>query len=69
MREIAFLKYKSPTMIVAEEQLDSLAEELLILQASGVSYPQIEEFKQVCFKAKGKPCALTISGDMYPEKH
>jgi hypothetical protein len=64
---IASLRYKSPLLVVAREQLDSLAHELADLEASGHPHPQLAEFHQVCGKAKADNCNLTISGDMYPE--
>ena len=65
LREIASLRYKSSTLVV--KQLDLLDQELTSFQASGMSHPQIQEFRSVCAKAKVDGCALTISGDMYPE--
>ena len=67
LREIALLRYKSPTLVVSGDQLALLGRELMTLEESGVSHPQIAEFIQVCSKATSDGCALTISGDMYPE--
>ena len=67
LREIALLKYKSPTLIVIGDRLTVLDQELEKFEASGLSHPQIAEFRQVCNRAKSDGCALTISGDMYPE--
>lgn len=67
LREIALLRYESPTMFVGRERLGLLADELAILAASGVSHPQIAELSQVCARAQAGGCGLTISGDMYPE--
>jgi hypothetical protein len=67
LREIALLKYKSPTFIVSGDRLTLLERELTNLEVSNVSHPQIGEFRRVCNKAMSDGCALTISGDMYPE--
>jgi hypothetical protein len=67
LREIASLRYKSPTLVVKQDQLDLLDQELTRFKASGISHPQIQEFRSVCAQAKRDGCALTISGDMYPE--
>ncbi len=67
LRDIALLRYKSPTLIVSGDRLALLDRELMNLEESNLSHPQIAEFRQVCNKAKSDGCALTISGDMYPE--
>jgi hypothetical protein len=67
LRDIASLKYKSPRLIVSADRLTLLDKELTNLEVSKLSHPQIAAFKQVCNKAKSDGCALTISGDMYPE--
>jgi hypothetical protein len=67
LREIALLRYKSPTIIVGLDRLRLLADELAMLAASGVSHPEIAELSQVCERARAGGCGLTISGDMYPE--
>jgi hypothetical protein len=67
LREIASLRYKSPMLIVIRDRLTLLDQELEKLEASGLSHPQIAGFRQVCSRAKLDGCALTISGDMYPE--
>lgn len=64
---IASLRYKSPLLVVADDNLDSLTNELVNLERSGQKHPQLEEFRQVCSKAKSDGCSLSISGDMYPE--
>jgi hypothetical protein len=64
---VASLRYKSPLLVVAGDELDSLADELTHLEQSGHSHPQLAEFRQVCAKAKADGCSLSISGDMYPE--
>ena len=67
LREIALLRYKSPTIIVGRERIGLLADELAMLTASGVSHPQIAELSLVCARAQTGGFGLTISGDMYPE--
>ena len=67
LREIALLQYKSPTLVVRGDQLTQLDQELVRLAASGVSHPQITAFREVCAKAVADGCAITVSGDMYPE--
>ncbi len=67
LREIATLRYKSPTLVVTADRLEALDQELAHFAASGQSHPQIAEFRRVCGQAKAVGCALTISGDMYPE--
>jgi len=67
LREIALLRYKSPTLVIRQDRLKVLDHELTEFEASGISHPQIKEFRLVCAKANADGCALTISGDMYPE--
>lgn len=67
LRDIASLRYKSPTMVVRDERLAVLVQDLAIFAASGLSHDQTAEFRQVCLQAQVEQCALTISGDMYPE--
>jgi hypothetical protein len=67
LREIAQLKYKSPTLIVSGDRLALLDRELATLDESKLRHPQIGELRRVCSKAISDGCALTISGDMYPE--
>lgn len=64
---VASLRYKSPLLVVAGDELDLLARELTHIEGAGHSHPQIAEFRQVCAKAKADGCSLSISGDMYPE--
>ena len=67
LREIALLRYKSPTLVISGDRLALLDQELLHLEESGASHSQIAGLRQVCAKAILDGCALTISGDMYPE--
>ena len=64
---IASLRYKSPLVVVAGDELDSLTNELINLEQSGQKHSQLAEFRQVCAKAKAEDWNLSISGDMYPE--
>jgi hypothetical protein len=65
--EIARLRYKSPTLVVAVDRLGLLDQDLARLAVSGASHPQIAALRQICSKAVSDGCALTVSGDMYPE--
>ncbi len=67
LREIAELKYKSPTLVIGGERLAILEQELTRLFNSGARHLQIPEFEEVCAKAANCACFLAISGDMYPE--
>jgi hypothetical protein len=67
LREIALLRYKSPTLVVSGERLALLDQDLARLAVSGASRPQIAALREVCAKAVADGCALTVSGDMYPE--
>jgi len=67
LRKIALLRYKSPVLVISTDQLALLRHELSRFEESGVVHPQLAEFQQVCIKAASDGCALTISGDMYPE--
>jgi hypothetical protein len=67
LREIALLRYKSPRFIVSGERLALLDRDLERISESGASHPQIAVLRQVCAKAMADGCALTVSGDMYPE--
>jgi len=67
LRDIASLRYKSPTLVVTPDRLALLESELTRLEVSGASHPQIAELRAACKKADAEGCCLTISGDMYPE--
>ena len=67
LREIALLRYKSPTLVVGGDRLTQLDQDLVQLAESGVSHPQIAALREVCAKAVAAGCAITVSGDMYPE--
>ena len=67
MRQIALLRYKSPSILISTTQLPALIVELEVLDNSCPQHPQIHEFKSVCQNAIQKDTNLTISGDMYPE--
>jgi hypothetical protein len=67
LREIAMLGYKAPTLVVAGNRSNHLEQELIELQQFGLSHAQLDEFRVACREAVKRECALTISGDMYPE--
>jgi hypothetical protein len=67
LREIALLRYKSPTLVVSGERLTLLDQDLKRLAESGAWHSQTAVLRQVCAKAIADGCALTVSGDMYPE--
>ncbi|HXX93976.1 MAG TPA: hypothetical protein VEN81_10100 [Planctomycetota bacterium] len=68
LREIALLKYKSPTMTVGGDRLAQLVSDLRRLKGA-TFFPQKEvaDFLGVCEKAVSDGQALWVSGDMYPE--
>ena len=61
------LRYKSPTLVVERDQMTQLEKDLVRLAETGASHPQIAALHDVCAKALYDGCALTVSGDMYPE--
>jgi hypothetical protein len=65
--KVASLRYKSPTLVIERHQLAELGSELVLLESSGHPHPQIADLRQVIVDAVAGGCALTISGDMYPE--
>lgn len=68
LRDIALLKYKSPTMTVGGDLLVNLICDLLKLMGeSFCNKKEIADFHVVCVKALAKGQALWVSGDMYPE--
>lgn len=67
LREIAWLRYKSPTIVIAGARLELLIQELTRLETDGAVHGQIAAFRRVSEEAIARGCALTISGDMYPE--
>lgn len=64
---IASLRYESPLLVIAGQNLDSLAKELVDLERTGQTHPQLAELRSVCDKAKAEGCSLSVSGDMHPE--
>ncbi len=66
LSQIAALKDKSPTPPIQSEEIPGLKEDLDHL-AHSADHPQIQELKTVCETALTRDCALTVSGDMYPE--
>ncbi len=67
MRDIALLRYKSPTLVVPNTSLESLNKEIMRLTADGVEHSQISRFQTVVNTAMNSGFSLSISGDMYPE--
>jgi hypothetical protein len=67
LRDIALLRYKSPTLVVPTESLAKLYNELTRIARNGDCHPQLSDFKQVVDTALNSAHSLTISGDMYPE--
>src|SRR5262245_57808914 len=49
---IASLRYKSPLLVVAGDQLDALDDELAELERGELSHPQLAEFRHVCATAR-----------------
>ncbi len=66
MRDIALLRYKSPTLVVPNTSLQSLNKELACLAKDGLKHSQISGFQTVVLNALNSESSLTISGDMYP---
>lgn len=67
LREMALLKYKSPTLVVPTDRVTLLDQELGHLERADLSHPQIGDFRHICAIAQAVDCALTITGGMYPE--
>ena len=67
LRQIALLRYKSPTILLSPDQLARLISELEALESTGPKHPQTPKLKAVCRDAIGNDTNLTISGDMHPE--
>jgi hypothetical protein len=67
LREIALLQYKSPILVIEGESINELDQDLVRLSESGVSHEQMLGFHEVVRRAMSDGCAITVSGDMYPE--
>lgn len=68
LREIALLKYKSPTLTVSEDRLERLISDLRKLSAETIlGGKEVSDFLAVCERASASGQALWVSGDMYPE--
>ena len=67
LSEIASLRYKSPTMIIAQDKVSPLHRELDALRMLGHQHHQISALVDVVTQAMSENCTLTIHGDMYPE--
>jgi hypothetical protein len=64
LRDMALLKHNCPILIISNERLALLIRELMNLLTSGLSHPQLGEFRRVCNQAISDGCALTISRDL-----
>jgi len=68
LRDIALLKYKSPTLTVKGERLQRLISDLKKLQAGTLfGRKEIAGFLAVCENASSRDQGLWVSGDMHPE--
>jgi hypothetical protein len=68
LREIALLKYKSPTLTVGGDRLEQLISDLKKLNGALIfRRKEVSDFLAVCEKAQANSQALWVSGDMYPE--
>jgi hypothetical protein len=67
LRTLALTRYKSNYPYFSVEQMPGAIAELELLESSGISHPQIADFKSVCGKALERGCGLYVTGDMYPE--
>ena len=67
LRQIALLRYKSPTILIPTDQLAGLVSELDALESASRKHSQTTEFRSVCHEAIKNNTNLTISGDMHPE--
>ena len=64
LRQIASLRYKSPTLLLTPRELPLLVKELQHLNSDDTG---ALDFMAAATEAIARPCSLTISGDMYPE--
>ena len=67
LREIAELRYKSPTKSIQPDDVSILEADLTRLTEAGEDHSQIAQFRTACATAIERGCALTVSGDMHPE--
>lgn len=68
LRDIALLKYKSPTMTVGGDRLAQLITDLKKLRGSAIfGRKEVSDFLAVCEKASTNGQALWVSGDMAKE--
>ena len=68
LRDIALLKYKSPTMTVGGDLLVKLVTDLKKLRGATIfGRKEVSDFLALCERASANGQALWVSGDMYPE--
>jgi hypothetical protein len=68
LREIALLKYKSPTMTVGGDRLTQLVADLNKLREATIfGRKEVSSFLAICEKAVVNGQALWVSGDMAKE--
>ena len=68
LREIALLKYKSPTMEVGGDRLANLIADLKrLMEWRLLGRQETSAFLAVCEGAAAAGRTLLVSGDMYPE--
>jgi hypothetical protein len=67
LRDIARLRYKSPSILIGADRLVRLLEELDRLREAVGGRDGISDLSQAAEQAISDGCSLTISGDMYPE--
>ncbi|TWU11764.1 hypothetical protein CA54_05730 [Symmachiella macrocystis] len=67
LRQVALLRYKSPTILLSTKQIPCLVDELERLEQANHTHPQILGLKDVSKTAMQTGYALSVSGDMYPE--
>lgn len=68
LREIALLKYKSPTLTVGGNSLQQLISDLKRLRSTTIfGRKEVSDFLAVCENASAIGQSLWVSGDMHPE--
>ncbi|HZF00123.1 MAG TPA: hypothetical protein VE981_24145 [Planctomycetota bacterium] len=68
LRDVALLKYKSPTLTIGGDRLGQLVTDLQKLSGATIlGRKEVSDFLAICEKAAANGQALWVSGDMYPE--
>ena len=67
LREIAMLRYKSPTIMLEKDRIEHLIQELEHLEHANCKHDQIPQLRNVCLQAIETSNNLTISADMHRE--